>query len=148
MVKFSSESSFLREVYIDTFVDKSSDYYKSTIDRTHEFSDGICYTGYLWDCFYEHNRVSYNYIMHFLQNRTDMIYVFWDIHSKDLIRVKNYWKYPKEVVLIVSPDVILDLIPTLPQDCYFFDDSLTWTVALTHEEVNYKKRICYLVQNN
>lgn len=146
MVKLSPESSFLREAYIDTFVDRTSDYYKSKIEKTLVFSDGICYTGYLWDCLYVHNRVSFTYVKHFLQNRVDPVYIFWDIHSSDLIHIKGYWKYPKDVVLIVSPSDILDVIPTLPEDCYFFDDSLTWTIALTHEEINYKRRICYFMQ--
>lgn len=145
MVTISSESAFLREVFIESFVNKTSNCYKTTIEQKHLFSDGLCYTGYLWDCLITHTRVSLNFSQHFLQNRGDLIYVFWDIHSKDLIHIDDYWKYPKDAVLIVAPHDIIDVIPTLPDDCYFFDQTLSWAIALTHEELNYKKRLCYYI---
>jgi hypothetical protein len=37
-----------------------------------------------------------------------------------------------------------ELLPTLPEDVYFFDDSLSWTVVLTHEDDG-KRRYCVTV---
>lgn len=112
-----------------------------------QFSDGLRYTGYLWDCLFRRERVSYNYIMNQLEKSVNPIYVFWDIHSCDRIRKKNYWKYPIDSVLCISPAEIQAVVQTLPEDCYFFDDSFSWAFALTHEELKPGKRLCYMVSS-
>ena len=44
------KSDELRAEYIRNFVDTAKDYFVELIERKTEFSDGLCYTGYLWDC--------------------------------------------------------------------------------------------------
>ena len=46
----STKSNVLRCNYIKKFVDTASAYYKENIEQKTMFSDGLCYTGYLWDC--------------------------------------------------------------------------------------------------
>ena len=46
----SKKSDALRCNYIKNFVDTASTYYKENIEQKTMFSDGLCYTGYLWDC--------------------------------------------------------------------------------------------------
>ena len=46
----STKSDMLRCEYIKNFVNTSSLYYKKNIEQKTLFSDGLCYTGYLWDC--------------------------------------------------------------------------------------------------
>ena len=46
----STKSEALRCNYIKSFVDTASVYYKNNIEQSTMFSDGLCYTGYLWDC--------------------------------------------------------------------------------------------------
>ena len=46
----SKKSDALRCNYIKNFVDTVSTYYKENIESKTMFSDGLCYTGYLWDC--------------------------------------------------------------------------------------------------
>ena len=41
----------IKSRYILTFVDVASPYYHDYIEKHTTFSDGLCYTGYLWDCF-------------------------------------------------------------------------------------------------
>lgn len=140
-----SESAFLREAFVDTFVDTTCAYYKERIQTTHIFPDGPCYTGYLWDCMPKQHVVSQNHIMHILQSKTTDIYVLWDIHSSSRIFIKDYWKYPKNAVLSLSPGEVEEILDTLPEDCYFFDDTLTWAAVLTHEEIKPGRRFCIYV---
>ena len=114
------------------------------IAHMRQFSDGLRYTGYLWDCMLDREPVSCHYLISQLQALTGPFYVFWDIHSCDRIFIPNYWKYPIDAVLRAAPDEIPDTLQTLPEDCYFFDDSLSWAMATTHEELKPGKRLCYL----
>ena len=45
----SEKSGILRQQYIQTFVNSASHYYIENIERKTRFSDGLCYTGYLWE---------------------------------------------------------------------------------------------------
>ena len=141
---FISESLFLRNIFIHTFVDTDCEYYQNGIQSTNHFPDGECYTGYLWDCMIDRQQVSFNHAISLLQSTQSSIYVFWDIHSSKHILITDYWKYPKEAVLLVAPDELQKILPTLPEDCYFFDNTLSWAIALTHEESKKGRRICYL----
>lgn len=142
-----AEAKDIREMFIGQFVDTACNYFQNRIENMMQFSDGLRYTGYLWDCLFKRERVSYNYIMNQLEGCINPIYIFWDIHSCDRVRIKNYWKYPIDSVLCISPAEIQAVMQTLPEDCYFFDDSLSWAFALTHEELKPGKRLCYMVSN-
>lgn len=144
-ILYDGEASLIRSVFIESFVNTESNYYKSKIQRRKKVSDGYCYTGYLWDCVSSRQRISYQQAIQFLQDIERSMYAFWDIHSEDLILKKHYWIYPKESILVLSKSEIAGMIPTLPEDCYFFDDTLSWAIALTHEEIKAGKRICYSV---
>lgn len=39
-----------RNKFVETFVDCKSAYYQERIQVLQKFTDGDCYTGYLWDC--------------------------------------------------------------------------------------------------
>ena len=80
-----------------------------------QFSDGLRYTGYLWDCMLDREPVSCHYLISQLQALTGPFYVFWDIHSCDRIFIPNYWKYPIDAVLRAAPDEIPDTLQTLPE---------------------------------
>ena len=137
------ESNALRSLYIEAFVDKTSDYYVRNIQERILFSDGMCYVGYLWDCFKNATAISENRSFCFLQEKSNL-YIFWDIHSKDRISIPDYWKYSKESVLKMEKwDA--SLLSSLPEDIYIFDDTLLWSIALTHEEVKRGKRLCFFV---
>lgn len=77
-------------------------------------------TGYLWDCLIRWERASYNYIVSWLEVQLSSVYIFWDIHSCDRVRIKNYWKYPIDPVLCIGLTEIQAVMQTLPEDCYFF----------------------------
>ena len=84
----------IKSRYILTFVDVASPYYHDYIEKHTTFSDGLCYTGYLWDCFRNKVPMSEDECIRFIK-RQKTIYCFWDIHSKDRILIPDYWKYPK-----------------------------------------------------
>ena len=145
MELLQADAAFLREVFVESFVDTQSTYYQKRIQTVFSFDDGICYTGYLWDCLANRKIVSHNFLLNFLQDRTNAIYALWDIHSKERILQDNYWQYPKHTVISFFPHEVINVISTLPDDCYFFDNTLSWAAAITHEEIKNGRRLCFLV---
>lgn len=128
-----TESSFLREKFINSFINKESNYYKSNILNEEMFSDGMCYRGYLWDCLHHCKNISLRESLTFLETKKN-IYIMWDIHSKDRIFIPNYWKYPKHSILLIESwsECFLE---DLPEDIYLFDETFSWCVIYTHEEI-------------
>lgn len=139
-----TEAQDIRNIFLSAFIDTASSYYQSNIANMAQFSDGICYTGYLWDCLIKKELVSYHNAVNWLEERPGSVYILWDIHSCDRIRIPDYWKYPKDSVLYINAAEIPTAIPTLPEDCYFFDESLSWALAFTHEERKPGKRLCFM----
>lgn len=138
------ESNRLREKYISTFINTDSKYYIDRIKTLAKFSDGLCYTGYLWDCLKKPMLVSEAEIAKKLKTKKG-IYIMWDIHSQDRLFVPNYWKYPKECILYVetwSEAIRQDL----PEDIYLFDDSFAWSAIYTHETDMNNDPYCLILQ--
>lgn len=125
----------LRKKYIERFIDTKSSHYKEFIEKTAEFSDGLCYTGYLWDCLYNSTQISWEDILSY-RDQLKEVYVFWDIHSCERILMENYWKFDKRAVMAVDFNDLLGHVDLLPEDIYIFDSSYKWTIILTHEEIN------------
>lgn len=136
-----SKAEAYRTQYIDKFVNKESSYYRERIQELIECSDGLCYWGYLWDCFNSLQLVSEDECSQYL-NKFEHFFIMWDINSKDYIYTPNYWKYPKEAVLKVSREDYEKIKDTLPEDIYIFDESFTWSIVLTHETGYDDERYC------
>ena len=126
------ESNEIRNKYLNTFVNKHSDYYKNYIEQTKYFSDGYAYTGYLWDCFKVISIIDTGVCEDILKDKTDL-YVFWDIHSCERVCGERYWKYPKDNILSLSYEELKNEVGNLPEDIYVFDKSFSWSIAFTHE---------------
>src|SRR5688572_25581040 len=108
-----SEAQHIRREYITKFVKTDSDYFKKYIWRRRQFSDGLYYTGYMWDTLYNATITSCEKLL----NNADMdriVYVFWDLHSKDRIYIKDYWKFSKDSVLKMKLKDLLYGIKYLP----------------------------------
>lgn len=58
----------------------------------------------------------------------------------------NYWKYPKDSTILIDKNEFIDKFPTFPEDIYIFDETLSWTVVLTHEVTDMVKRSCLVLQ--
>ncbi len=133
-----AEGSSLRNHYIQKFILTDKEYYQKYILATQTFSDGICYTGYLWDCLKEVKVIDSTYIQSKV-NSLDKVYVLWDIHSKDRIFIEDYWKFKKSDILLLNFGVLLDNLDYLPEDIYIFNGSFNWTFVLTHEYFDNKR---------
>ena len=130
----------IKELFVEQFVDQSSSFFVERIKNKHRFSDGLFQTGYFWDCLKEYDRKTEKYCIEILSSKREF-YVIWDILSSEQIRIPNYYKYPTESCLKLSFQEYLERADTFPEDIYFFDDTLTWCVILTHEDDG-KRRYC------
>ena len=120
-----------------------STYYKENIEQKKMFSDGLCYTGYIWDCLLNPRIISEREADQLLQVKRRII-IMWDIHSSERIFIPDYWKFPKAEVLCT--DAWSETFKNdLPEDVYVFDDTFSWSVIYTHETDLKDNRYCLFV---
>ena len=138
------KSDELRTKYIQNFVDTTKDYFVERIEQKTEFSDGLCYIGYLWDCLKNPKVISEAEASLILQGKQNL-YIMWDIHSCERILIPNYWKYPKTSVLSTEMWSV-SFKEELPEDIYLFDDTFSWSVIFTHETDEQNNNFCLYVE--
>lgn len=126
---------FLRKKYIEKFIDTKSDIYINDVQEKRRFSDGYCYTGYLWDCIEKPIIIDDNYLKSIINDIGD-VYVFWDIHSCERIFIEDYWKFDKDDVLELDYKKLVEGECYLPEDIYIFDKTMSWTLIKTHEDID------------
>lgn len=134
------DAKHFRSEYIDKFINTNSEHYQKYIEVIRQFSDGMCYTGYTWDCLINPSIIRIEEVVNFRAVLKEVL-VFWDIHSKDRILIPDYWKFGKDDVLKLKFGELMDNLEYLPEDIYIFDESLKWTLVLTHEDNN-GERFC------
>lgn len=139
------KSDKLRTEYIQNFVDTRKDYFVELIERKTEFNDGLCYTGYLWDCLKNPRVISESEATRILREKEN-IYIMWDIHSCERIFIPNCWKYPKTSVLSIN-SWSDSLKSSLPEDIYIFDDTFRWSIIFTHETDEKNNNFCLCVDS-
>jgi hypothetical protein len=139
-----NQAEELRKDYIEKFINVEHVHYKNHISVYKTYCDGECYTGYLWDCLKNSQMFRFRELKYYLENYS-MVYVFWDIHTKERIFIENYWKFDKWAVLHLNSQLLFENLEYLLEDIYIFDDSLSWTLILTHEYVN-DRRFCLKVE--
>lgn len=106
----------------------------------HTFSH--CYDAYLWDSLKNACVKTEKDCMNLLKSyRT--FYAFWDMHSCEKIVIPNYWKFPKSAVVNMTYDDFINHIGDFPEDIYFFDETYSWSIILTHEYIA-EERFCYI----
>lgn len=130
----------LREKFIDSFIDTNDEYYLELIEKRITYSDGLCYSGYLWDCLINVEVIDESYIQ-VLSGGFNSVYAMWDMHSCEKINIPNYWRFAKDDIIEGSFEDILKGEKYLPEDVYFFDESMMWCLVKTHEDI-YGKRYC------
>lgn len=99
---------------------------------------------YMWERLIKYNRRSEQFCYKYLENMKE-IYVTWDTLENVIIYDPDYWKYPPESILKIQVHEFFELLPTFPEDIYIFDETLEWTIVLTHEDVFDKKRYCLMI---
>lgn len=129
-----------REKFVSCFVDCNSDYYRDNILCGTAFLEKGSYYGYLWECYLPSEIESEQACLEFLAT-IKSFYVLWDLHP-DVSRQKEYWKYPKHAVLEMNVQDYMENCAKLPEDIYIFDDSFSWSIALTHESNLKNERWC------
>lgn len=131
----STKGDELRKKYIEQFIDTDHVMYHNQIQIKHKFIDGYCYLGYLWD-YIKNPIIIQEASFYSLINKFDKVFVFWDIHTCERILIKDYWKLGKNTMIKLTLETLLCGEAYLPEDIYIFDDSLTWTLVKTHEDIN------------
>jgi len=134
------DSAALRAAYLLSFADTTRDHYRQYIGTRQQFSDGRHYTGYVWECLRQPFRITYERFCHEVVRYMEVL-VFADDHSRDRVINAPLWPYPPCSVITLSPALLLELLPALPEDIYVFDTSVSWTLVLTHEH-DRKRRLC------
>lgn len=128
------ESDRLREEFIREFVDVNDEYYKQYIARRTQYIDGECYTGYLWDCLRNKELIREKDINSLSQVLGD-VFVMWDIHTCERIFIEDYWKFDKDTILKLKFETLLQGEKFLPEDIYIFDETFSWCLVKTHEDI-------------
>jgi hypothetical protein len=136
-------SASWRDAYLKTFIDTSSDYYYRHIATPRKFSDGIHYEGYLWACLLSPSRTTIERFRLEVVRHTEVL-VMADDHSRDRIPGAPMWPYRPCSVAHFRPETLLQSLDSLPEDIYIFDETVSWTLALTHEH-DERRRICFSV---
>jgi hypothetical protein len=134
------DSGEWRAAYLKTFVDTSCDYYRQRIAQPRPFSDGVHYEGYLWDCMPAAQRITIQRFRTEIARRHE-VFVMADDHSRDRVMGPPLWPYAAYSVARFKGFDLLQSLDSLPEDIYVFDDSVSWTLVLTHEH-DHKRRYC------
>lgn len=108
--------------------------------RPQQFSDGLAYTGYLWDFLVDKHVVSEDEVWNGLEPLPE-VYAMWDLHSSERFRMPDYFRFPRGTVVHAGPATLRRGVAYLPEDLYIFDATCDWAAALTHEWVD-DRRFC------
>lgn len=145
----TNDKNELRKKFIHKFVDTNADNYKKDITTLKEYSDGMCYDGYLWDSLkadYTQIERTMEQAMAYLKNKGN-VFVMWDIFSKQRVPLSRILsnKYPKDTLIEIDSLELSQFISRewsedyrsdekyLPEDIYIFDNAMNWYVIYTHE---------------
>jgi hypothetical protein len=136
----ASDSALWRQSYLEAFVDTDCEHYQRYIAAPRQFSDGVHYEGYIWDCLRLPIRITYRHIRNELATHSDVL-VMADDHSRDRIIGPPLWPFPAYSVARFPSSLLVEWLRSLPEDIYVFDSSVSWTLVLTHEHDD-KRRYC------
>lgn len=139
MITTEQNPEVFRECFIEAFVDQHSPFYTERILKPVPCSDGVCYYGYLWDCMKSWELVSLTFATHYINTQTGMIHAMCDLHPPSYFPRNRQWA--RNTVFTFPASDLEKMIEILPEDCYFFDDSFSWAIALTHEESKPGRRL-------
>ena len=139
----NEEARVLRQAYLDRFVDTRSEFYREHVATRCKYSDGLRYDGYIWDCLKNATPITYAEFCGVVQGLARVV-AMADDHSRDKVIGPPLWPYPPYSVVSLSGDLLLQLMPALPEDIYVFDRTVSWTLVLTHEHDG-QERICLKV---
>ena len=132
----------IRNAYCASFLNTKDDGYKENIATSHNYSDGYCYNGYMWDYLTTPTIAEEHGLIKAIE-KLKKIHVLWDIHSCERIFIEDYWKFGKDNIFLLDGDILMKILHLLPEDIYIFDEKYTWTIILTHEYID-NARYCLI----
>ena|ERR1044071_3507421 len=137
------DSAFWREGYLEAFIDTASPWYEHHIALLRQYSDGMHYEGYLWECLRKWSKITIERLRLDASHHGEL-FVLADDHSRDKIPGGRLWPYRSCSVARFDAQLLLRCLDVLPDDIYIFDSTLSWTLIATHEDDG-KRRICVAV---
>ncbi|HET9493526.1 MAG TPA: hypothetical protein VFR15_04790 [Chloroflexia bacterium] len=136
LILTGEDADRLRAAYVDRFVDMTTDH-ALQYETLREYSDGLGYTGYLWDTLKSCSTVIREeeaILDREEQMLKRVVYVMWDLHTAEKwLTWPPPWIFRRDVVLKGRYQDILAGQAYLQNDLYVYDDSLAWTLIFTHE---------------
>lgn len=138
----------MRNEYIKYFINKNSDIYTNNICKKKKYSDGLYYSGYLWESLLSATVINEKILLGQMSLIKNELLLLWDLHSKEKIEVKDYWRFPREVILLGFARDFISGLEFLPEDIYFFDTQCERSYILTHESTIGDARLCYLATSS
>ncbi len=131
----------LRADFIEKHTDSSLPFYNNVMGMT-EHSDGLCYSGYIWEVMKSPRVIGRAEALALLKTKGN-VYVMWDVRTMENVSEAFRYKVPKDMVIKVRSDVLAKQLEYdftnisdasfIPLDFYAFDDSLEWYIAFTAE---------------
>ena len=153
----AEKAEALRTLFIQKFIDITSDHYKKHIATLLPYPDGLFYNGYLWECLKHNNNnqkeCSMEFAAEFLKTKKT-IFVMWDLFSKERVKDNKRFslQYPQSTIISIQGSLLGRKIVTewnkeqdawamncecqdlwLPEDIYCFDENMNWYAIFTHE---------------
>ena len=151
------KATALRKSFIQKFVNTTSNHYQKHISTLIQYTDGLYYDGYLWECLQGNDKYqlecSMDVAADFLKDKKN-VFVMWDLFSKERVNDNKYFSldYPKDTIISMQGDLLGQQVVTewhteqsawrknchpqnlwLPEDIYCFDECMNWYVIFTHE---------------
>jgi hypothetical protein len=142
-------------------------------DETKNWDEGYI-ESHLWSCLKadcKRKTEFYSMMRELGKMEQKKVYVMWDVRPKKVIRPYEVKEYIPQYLSYFRTDDVIEIAPKelcemllrehhieerakligdvctrfLPEDLYVFDESLSWFMALTHEEftVNNEQRLCF-----
>lgn len=150
------KAKVLRKTFIQQFINTTSDHYKKHIATLIQYTDGLFYDGYLWDCLQGNNKYQKECSMEaaadFLKDK-ESVFVMWDLFSKERVNYKRFsLEYSEDTIICVQGNLLGQTVVEewnreqaawkadcecqglwLLEDIYCFDESMNWYAIFTHE---------------
>ena len=121
----------LRAPYASAFLNTSKKYFRGRIGDVQRSS----YSGYLWDCIKDPQIIRPDDFSRELRERGN-VFVMADCHpteragtdvAKRLLSGQMFKAVAKDLTTVLN---------ILPEDSYFFDEKMQWTLIATHKYIN------------
>ncbi len=131
----------LRKSFVEKQTDRSLPFYNKVLGMS-EHSDGICYSGYVWEVIKSPRVIGRSEALAILRTK-DEVCVMWDIRTMENVGEECRYKVPKDMIIktrscVLSKQLEYDFnnlsdASFIPNVFYIFDETLDWYIAFTDE---------------